>query len=437
MKKLFLLLVPAMLFAACNNGNVPEEPYTPVHDVTDSEGAQDALNDKADDRTADGQPITIHFTELDENGVITIPAGITSENTPEVNVQIDNDFEDILSIHDASGYDGTVNIVIPATSTAAYLMIDLPQADVVIKGTYYQVKAKVAPTSLYVESDCTVTNLDLEAGNAVIYGNVTNLTAEAGTTYSTVIGTGKVHSTLAEAMAATNCVGAYLPAGTYSDRLTIAKDFSIKSYNNAQVIISVATPGELPMPEDAYQGQNPSIYINGAYTVTLDGIIVTTIDTPATNTRVDGITIDGGANLTLNNVTIQNIISGNALSGGQYGRGVTVYGNSTLTVTNSVFSNTNKNGIHVMSGTANITGSQFSGTVTPVLAQNGIVFMSGTSGSVTGCTFTDFNYTGDQPASAAGILLYGTPQPNVDFTRVESDNTFVNCEGNVTIDPAV
>ena len=433
MKKLFLLLVPAMLFAACNNGNIPEDPYTPIHDVTDAEGAQDALNDKANDRTADGQPITIHFPNIDENVAITIPAGVTSENTPEVKVQIDNDFGDILFIYDANGYDGTVNVEIPTTSTGAYLMIDLPQADVVIKGTYLQVNAKVAPTSLYVETGCSVTNLNLEAGNAVLYGNVTNLTAAAGTTYSTVIGTGKVHPTLAEAMAATNCVGAYLPAGTYTDRLTIAKDFSIKSYNNAQVIISVATPGELPMPEGAYQGQNPSIYINGAYTVTLDGIIITTIDTPATNTRVDGITIDGGANLTLNNVTIQNIISGNALSGGQYGRGVTVYGNSTLTVTNSVFSNTNKNGIHVMSGTATITGSEFSGTVTPTIAQNGIVFMGGTSGSVSGCSFTDFSYTGDQPASAAGILLYGTPQPDVDFSRATSDNTFTNCDGNVTI----
>ena len=437
MKKLFLLLVPAMLFAACNNGSIPEDPYTPVHDVTDSEGAQDAIDDKANDRTADGQPITIHFPSLEENAAITIPSGITSENTPEITVQIDNDYDDILFLYDAAGYDGQVNVVVPATSTAAYLIIDLPQADVSIKGSYRQVNAKVAPTSLYVEADCSVTNLNLEAGNAVLYGNVENMTAAAGTTYSTVIGTGKVHSTLAEAMAAANCVGALLPAGTYTDRLTIAKDFSIKSYNNAQVIVSVAAPEELPMPEGAYQGQNPAIYINGAYTVTLDGIIVTTIDTPTTNTRVDGITIDGGANLTLNNVTIQNIISGNALSGGQYGRGVTVYGNSTLTVTNSVFSNNNKDGIHVMSGTATVTGSQFSGTETPVLAQNGIVFMSGTSGSVTGCTFTDFNYTGDQPASAAGILLYGTPQPNVDFSRVESDNTFVNCEGNVTIDPAV
>ena len=182
----------------------------------------------------------------------------------------------------------------------------------------------------------------------------------------------------------------------------ISKNLTIKGIVNSAIIeaINPAVQAAVPAP----QGQNP-IFLITTGDVTFDNVVFRTDKTPAP-AAVDGLTIIGGS-LTLNNVMFNGIVNKEGITGSQYGRCVTVYGASTtLTVTNSTFTNFNKNGIHMMAGDATVTNSNFVGsnlmTNGVTIAQNGIVFMSGTSGTVANCSFKNLNYDTD---SACGVYV--------------------------------
>lgn len=444
MKKLFLLLIPVMgLVVSCNNGTI-NEPFVPDQNVTSITEAQNALEKKSINRGADGQPINLNFAALAEDGIIIIPSGITEANTPRISINIGSDYNGTLTIIDTTGnnYSGVINITVTDTSNAN-ITVNAPFADVNILGRYNVVNATVAPASLNVAETAYVATLNLLGGHAVILGDIDALNASPGTTYTTAIGQDKAHATIQEALDAANCAGVILPAGTYNENIVINKDFSFESDGTGQAIINATDPVEITIPLGpggavdtvnwGWQGNFPGIYINGAYTVTMENITVSSQGTTE-NRRVDGITLDGGANLTLTGVTVENIISAGTISGAQYGRGVTVYGNSTLTVTGSTFRNINKNAIHVMNGVANVSGSSFFGSnIMNVIGQNGVVFFGGngqSSGSVTGSSFSDYVYDGNtQDPTSAAILCYGSPLPVVNVENV----TYTNCDGELVL----
>lgn len=182
--------------------------------------------------------------------------------------------------------------------------------------------------------------------------------------------------------------------------VVIDKNITISSSVGSKILVSEPvsrTPAEVPFAVGRLDGKNPAILITGDVTVNLSGIALSAV--APYHISVDGITLVGGT-LNLDEVAIDGIgyiqpDGSLLLTGDQYGRGVTVY-NGTLNVTNSIFRNINKNSIHVQSGNATIDGSTFQGNNTPgIIAQNGAVFMPGTSGSVSNSSFTGFRYFDD------------------------------------------
>ena len=250
----------------------------------------------------------------------------------------------------------------------------------------------VAPNSNEGSSAANITKPDSQTANIVTA--VTSNIVLSGASVSVS------PASLAAAIAAA-APGAeiQLMATTYTTQLTIDKDIILTGV--AGTVFSVTTPAAVTLPGANTNGKNPVIAIATGADVTIKNVTITTKDTPTGN-LVDGITVLGdNSKLTLDNVIFDGIMATN-FSGAQNGRCVTVYGaGSVLNVTNSTFRNFNKNGIHMMAGTANVSASHFTGQdyastgvndmATVMAAQNGIVFMDGSSGTVTGCDFTNFN----------------------------------------------
>ena len=217
------------------------------------------------------------------------------------------------------------------------------------------------------------------------------------------------------------CEGVYTVSSTYA---AINKDLKIKGIMNNAVIEAI-TPAVQTLPGGSDKGANPIFFIT-AGNVSFENVTFKTNRTPVQYTPVDGLTITGGS-LTLKNVTFDGIYNHEGIEAMQHGRCVTVYGATTrLTVANSTFKNFNKNGIHMMEGNATVTNSNFTGSNMmnngAIIGQNGIVFMAGTTGTVTGCNFKDFNYDDD---TACGVLDY-----TVDVAVDGGGNTYSNNDFN-------
>ncbi|MDR2127433.1 MAG: hypothetical protein LBP63_11490 [Prevotellaceae bacterium] len=187
--------------------------------------------------------------------------------------------------------------------------------------------------------------------------------------------------------------------------------------------LSAVSPAAQTVPVN---GANPAIFIIEG-NVTLKGLAITTAGTPL-HKSVDGVTILNGT-LTVEDVIFDGIISTNP-TGDQYGRCITAYGNSQLTVTNSIFKRYNKNGIHLYgTSDAQISGCSFIGNnILNVNGQNGIVFMRNgsnvTTGKVSNCIFKDIIY---DSAIACAVLIYGT---NSNDVVDGGGNTYDNCDRN-------
>jgi hypothetical protein len=154
---------------------------------------------------------------------------------------------------------------------------------------------------------------------------------------------------------------------------------------------------------------------NAGVTVAVRGV---TVAGPWTSTACYdsryGILVDGGATLSLTNSIIEKI-EADPLSGCQGGVGVQVgfaptgqIGHANLT--GDTIEGYQKNGITVdgPGSTADISRVVVTGAgPTSVIAQNGIQFSYGATGSVTASTITGNNYLGKNGSSAAGILAFG------------------------------
>ena len=283
-----------------------------------------------------------------------------------------------------------------------------------------------------------------EGGSGVNISKPASQTANIVTAVaSNVTLTGASVSVSPAALAATIATAApgseiQLMAATYDAQLSIDKEITL--IGTTGTIFSVTAPAAVTLPTASLNGKNPVIAVETGANVTIKNVTITTANTPV-NTPVDGITVLGDAILTLDEVTFDGIIATD-FSGNQNGRCVTVYGTgSVLTVTNSTFKNFNKNGIHMMAGTANVSDSQFTGQNyestrvndlgTVMAAQNGVVFMDGSKGSVTGCNFTNFKY--GPTSDSMGVLLYQLTDPSVVVDG--GDNTYPNCDKEWNIDP--
>jgi hypothetical protein len=127
-----------------------------------------------------------------------------------------------------------------------------------------------------------------------------------------------------------------------------------------------------------------------------------------------GILVGGGAALSLTNSTVEQI-GAYPLNGCQGGVGVQVGLSSTdqiglASLSGDIIETYQKNGITVdgPGSYGDIVKTAVTGDgPTPAIAQNGIQFSFGATGSVTHSTITGNNYTGTGGASSIGILVFG------------------------------
>jgi hypothetical protein len=179
-------------------------------------------------------------------------------------------------------------------------------------------------------------------------------------------------------------------------------------------------PGDVTTPVDA-NGCDIGVYYDNTGT---GG----TVSADVSNATHFGVFVDasgGNVNVNVTNSVIHNIGDNPGVSGNQQGIGIYYYalpagsGSATGTVSGTTLSQYQKGGIVVKGATANVdvTDNTVTGLgPTPSIAQNGIQFSYGASGSVTGnaisdnwdnaCSNQDAAQTGCTPWVSTGVLLY-------------------------------
>ncbi|MFY9928299.1 MAG: hypothetical protein WAK82_09875 [Streptosporangiaceae bacterium] len=149
------------------------------------------------------------------------------------------------------------------------------------------------------------------------------------------------------------------------------------------------------------------------------------------------VLVQGGATLNLADSTVEKAGAVSPLSGCQGGLGIQA-GNSTTGQIGHFHLNRvtaesyQKGGIAIKGpgSTGNIDRSQIIGAgPTPAIAQNGIEFVNGATGSVTDSSVSGNGYTGTGNTSSAGILTYGCGSTTVNRTRFTGDRITNNDVG--------
>ena len=182
-------------------------------------------------------------------------------------------------------------------------------------------------------------------------------------------------------------------------------------------------PTALTGPVDA-TGCDIGVYFNEPGS--LNGV---TIGEPAPSApRYYGVLVNGAA-VDITDATIDNV-GDQPHTGAQHGVGVRYVNGASGTLSDSSISNYQKNGV-VVSGngtSANITDNSVTGSGrVAYIAQNGIQFSDGATGSATGndvsdnyftgCSNKDAAKTGCIPYVSTGILLYGIDPPSVNVAK--------------------
>jgi len=218
--------------------------------------------------------------------------------------------------------------------------------------------------------------------------------------------------------------------GQYPEQLTITKNLTLTgllvmathmegiliespSGGLTATVPSLLTPGDNIAAHVAILGTSGS-----PISVNLNNIVVDSYGNGIANpssyapgTNVVGILYQD-ANGTANHVTTHNQIADKVFNGDQGGFGFYVETDTSgivVTLENSSVHDYNKNGV-VAKGmaTLNVLNSYVTGAgPTTTIAQNGIEYVSGATGKVSGNHVTGHQYTGIPPASASGILFYG------------------------------
>ncbi len=249
--------------------------------------------------------------------------------------------------------------------------------------------------------------------------------------------------------------GSFKSAGVIID-----KDITIEGVEGAG---KTTIYGESPLLRTtaAGFGQAPILYIKDA------DVNIKNVTFSIKNTLyplvVDGLVIEGASAVSLESVVFDGInnFTGTTYrpSGSQHGRCVTVLPTSTLTADKCTFKKYNKNAVDVFGGAvANLSncavvGDSYNaqtvynataGTPTEKLTaayaghatQNGFVFRTGATGSVTGCSFSNITYNLDKGLRKAkydqsrAVYLYEPGTETSVAGENDETNIYTNCELN-------
>lgn len=184
-KILWLVCGIAVLASACSKDD--DKGYNPVKKVTNVDGAQNALEEKASNPKGDNKPITVEMPALTGESQLQIPENLNGANTPAINLKTMSGFES-FTVSDKNAekpFDGVVNIETSSDNTGN-LTIDLPGATVTVNGKFPSIAgtavnravAGVRVDKLVIAEQGQVESLVLASGVAEVYGtlNMDNVT---------------------------------------------------------------------------------------------------------------------------------------------------------------------------------------------------------------------------------------------------------------------
>jgi autotransporter-associated beta strand protein len=253
---------------------------------------------------------------------------------------------------------------------------------------------------------------------SVVYVDASYGTSCGPVSFPNTAGTGTYYvgyNAFSSVQAGVNAVAAggtvHVAAGMYAEQVEIAKDLTLNGSGAATIIQSPAT---LPLSFSALgHTYKPIVYVHAA----------------AAGSTVENLTVDGRAQGTANyefvgvaydevSGTVQNVavenIQDTTMDGVQSGHGIVGYAEAsacTLTVTGCNVSGCQKNGIMMRGNnlTATVSGNTVVGSgAVDFIAQNGIEFAFGATGTIQDNTVSGFTYTPAQTPQddACGILIY-------------------------------
>lgn len=179
-KTLLALCALAVAAASCNKDDGDSRDWSSaVQYVSSVAEAQTILDQKASVAELAGSPITLVFSSaLSGDQKLYIPATLSSQNTPAINIDANQGFEKLTlknkAVQPDYHYAGKVDIVTSAQNNGD-MVIDLDKAHVEIAGKYNDIDAKVSSTTLVIKAGTVVGNLTMNAGNVDVYGTVAKI----------------------------------------------------------------------------------------------------------------------------------------------------------------------------------------------------------------------------------------------------------------------
>jgi parallel beta-helix repeat protein len=225
--------------------------------------------------------------------------------------------------------------------------------------------------------------------------------------------------------------------GVYPEQVFINKALTVKGVTLASASGARIVPPGAGVVQNA-TGLSPSalplaaqVLIQNTKNVTLTNLTVdgTNDLIPACSPYLVGVLFQNASG-TLSYMAVVNQILGPGLTGCQGGLGVLVQsgggGTSKVNVADSVVQNFAKNGItgtevgtKLIVERTNVVGIGF----TPFVAQNGVEFGFGATGSITDSSVADVSYLDPVTAASVGILLVGSPNVVVKNNVVANTDT--------------
>ena len=237
-----------------------------------------------------------------------------------------------------------------------------------------------------------------------------------------------------------------IDAGTFNEAFSIDKNIDIEGAGIGQTIIQPTSLISTGTTHKYTSDMQAAVFVNGASDVTISGV---TIDGNGLNN--DALIFWNDSSGTISNALLTNV---RPFSGEQTGQGIAVDGSGgsmSLNVSNVTIQDYNKNAIDVINGnggttggsdiTLNVTDSTFIGRgTTGTIAQNGVVLWERAGGTINatidGTSFSDLAYSDPNSWTAAGVLVYGSPNgttsvSNSNFTNVQD---YIDLAGGSTND---
>ena len=207
-----------------------------------------------------------------------------------------------------------------------------------------------------------------------------------------------------------------VPAGTYTEQVTITKSLTLVGENRDTTIIKA--PATIPVASD------PNSYVvkiaGSGVDVDLSGFTVSGPGPSGCGSIGYGIVVRDGAHANIHDNKVLDIRD-NPFSGCQNGVGIVVGRSAwsttgTAEITDNIITGFQKNGIVVSNtgSSATISGNTVTGAgPTAVIAQNGIQVSSGANATVNGNTVQNISWNLNASWVSAGMLLYDAGTVNM------------------------